>query len=126
MLVWMLLGVGCRVGDPTVPVEGHRELCCRAASPDNVSFSGCRVSNHCRANEEVWVRGPIMCGVADPRECDGGRCCVLDLDGLETLEADAEVDAQLQPPPTSEPAPAPAPIRPVPFDGPATAAAWGQ
>jgi TonB family protein len=115
-----LLSIGCRSDDSTTPVDGHRELCCRAASPDNVSFTGCRATSHCRANEEIWVRGPVTCGPADPQACDGGRCCKLDLATLATpaLATSPEPSGDLTSAPTQ--APAAVPISPIPLDWRAT------
>jgi TonB family protein len=120
----MLLSIGCRTDDSTTPVDGHRELCCRVASPDNVSFTGCRATSHCRANEEIWVRGPVTCGAADPQACGGGRCCKLDLEAVETpaleapTEPSAEPSAELERAQTQ--APAPAAISPIPLGWRAT------
>ncbi|KIG15158.1 hypothetical protein DB30_05858 [Enhygromyxa salina] len=127
-LLWLpcVLSSGCRVGDPSMPVDGHRELCCRAASPDNVSFVGCRATNYCRTNEEVWVRGPVICGPTDSRACEGGRCCKLDLDDVVELDDAASPTAEPSPAPEPAVAPTPAPIRPVPFNRSATSAARAE
>ena len=119
----MLLSVGCRGSDPNAPVEGHRELCCRAANPDNVSFVGCRATSHCRANEEIWVRGPVSCSLADPQACQGGRCCELDLEALAIRESGGPTDEAQEPAgenATKAQTPAPDPIRPIPLDWRAT------
>ena len=68
-LVPLLLALGCRVGPgASAPVEGHLELCCKAAREDNVSFVGCRATSYCRAAESVWVRGPLACGPQRPQD----------------------------------------------------------
>jgi TonB family protein len=82
---------GCRVTEPERVVEGHRELCCKAANLDNHGFVGCRASSSCRTSERVWVRGPVSCGPPDAQRCSGGRCCELDLGAVALLELDAEV-----------------------------------
>ena len=83
LLVISLASVGslaaCRQVAPEIPVSGDEELCCKSASSDNVSFSGCRVTEVCRSSESVWVRGPVECAPADSASCEGGRCCTLQL-----------------------------------------------
>lgn len=113
-----LLSTGCRGADPTTPVAGHHELCCRVANLDNVSFTGCRATDRCRANEEIWVRGPVRCGPVNPQACAGGRCCELDLEALEIPGTPTPTDAAPKREATSAraQAPAPAPISPIPLD----------
>lgn len=134
-----LLGLaGCRVTEPEQVVEGHHELCCKSANPDNLGFVGCRASSSCRASERVWVRGPVTCTPPDAQGCAGGRCCELDLGAVALLDLDVEVrfdgarvDAEPPDPvvdsgidsagdpagdPVRDPAPEPAPIVPVPLD----------
>ncbi|WP_146156129.1 hypothetical protein, partial [Enhygromyxa salina] len=83
--VLALLGLaGCRGANPELPVDGHRELCCKAANPDNVSFVGCRATTYCRTNESVWVRGPITCSPEGTPNCAGARCCKLDVEAVAT------------------------------------------
>jgi TonB family protein len=133
----------CRVAEPESVVEGHHELCCKSANPDNHGFVGCRASSSCRTSERVWVRGPVTCAPPDAQRCAGGRCCELDLGAVALLGLDAEVRfddarARAEPPPTPAPeltndpgndsgndpgndpdrerAPEPAPIVPVPLD----------
>jgi TonB family protein len=117
---------GCRVTEPQSVVEGHHELCCKAANADNLGFVGCRASSSCRTSERVWVRGPVTCAPPDAQRCAGGRCCELDLGAVTQLDLDAEVrfdgarvDAELPEPAPEldrEPAPEPALIVPVPLD----------
>jgi TonB family protein len=117
---------GCRVTEPESVVEGHHELCCKAANADNLGFVGCRASSSCRTSERVWVRGPVTCAPPDAQRCAGGRCCELDLRAVAQLELDTEVrfdgarvDAEPREPivdPVTEPAPEPVPIVPVPID----------
>lgn len=129
---------GCRVTAPERVVEGHHELCCKAANADNLGFVGCRASSSCRGNERVWVRGPVSCGPADAPRCAGGRCCELDLGAVAQLDLGVEVQfdgahVDAEPPGSSSdrsedrvlepgedsieaPAPEPMPIVPVPLD----------
>lgn len=117
---------GCRVTEPESVVEGHHELCCKAANPDNLGFVGCRASSSCRTGERVWVRGPVTCAPPDAQRCAGGRCCELDLGAVVQLGLDAEVRSDgarvdAEPPEPipkldREPAPKPALIVPVPLD----------
>jgi TonB family protein len=125
---------GCRVTEPEAVVAGHRELCCKAANPDNLGFVGCRASSKCRSNERVWVRGPVTCAPLDAQRCAGGRCCEIDLGAVTLLEHDAEVrfdssQIDAEPPelapdpvadpvadPVRQPTPAPVAIVPVPLD----------
>jgi TonB family protein len=92
---------GCRGGETELPVAGELELCCKAAGQDNVSFSGCRVTSFCRANESVWVRGPLSCSATTSDQCAGGRCCELDL---------------ARAPSTLAPDPSPLALNPIPVD----------
>jgi hypothetical protein len=109
---------GCRGASPELPVEGHRELCCKAANPDGVSFEGCRATSYCRASESVWVRGPVSCTPVGEQGCAGERCCKLAVEP----EPEPEPEAVVEPAPAGEasedraPAPAPAPIEIVPLD----------
>ena len=108
---------GCRGPATEQPMTGDLVLCCRAANDDNVSFVGCRATSLCRANEPVWVRGPLTCTAAEDESCAGGRCCSLDVDPsppIATLDADT-LDADA-PEAAPEPAPLPVPIAPVPLD----------
>jgi TonB family protein len=129
-LLALLGSAGCRVTAPEGLVEGHHELCCKAANPDNLGFVGCRASSSCRTSERVWVRGPVSCAPPEPQRCAGGLCCELDLGAVAQLELDAElrfdgarVDAELPEPALEpvlelapEPTPEPRPIVPVPLD----------
>jgi TonB family protein len=133
-LLALLGSAGCRVTAPESVVEGHHELCCKSANPDNLGFVGCRASSSCRTSERVWVRGPVTCAPPEPQRCAGGLCCELDLGAVAQLELDAEVrfdgariDAELPESalelapdlarePAREPASEPAVIVPVPLD----------
>ena len=108
----VVAAAGCRGAPADAPVDGHHELCCKAANPDNVSFVGCRATGYCRTGEEVWVRGPVSCTTAGPEHCAGGRCCKLVVEVPDLPETEAEGDASAPETPTPEPAP----VVPVPLD----------
>jgi TonB family protein len=76
----------CRTTAPEQPVEGHLELCCKAADEDNISFVGCRTTGRCRTGESVWVRGPLTCSHEALARCEGGLCCTLDLEAVAMRE----------------------------------------
>jgi TonB family protein len=96
-------------------MTGDLELCCKAANDDDISFVGCRPAGLCRANESVWVRGPLTC--ASGPECAGGHCCALDLEDGEVVVATKPIAIdEPERTPVVEPAPEPASITPVPLD----------
>ena len=107
----VLLGLvsisACHTVAPEAPLEGHREMCCKAAAADNVSFVGCRATAVCRATESVWVRGPLECTPVGVQGCEGGRCCSLVVEGEPArppnppaLDPDPAADSE---PPEAEP-----------------------
>lgn len=114
-----LVLAACRGAAPELPVEGHHELCCKTASPDNVSFVGCRAARHCRAGESVWVRGPVRCTPAGVKGCASERCCTLAVHPLGAAgspEPDSPEPDSPEPASPEPSAPEPAPIEIVPLD----------
>lgn len=118
-LVLALALLGCRGSASEQPMAGDLELCCKAAI-DDVSFVGCRATGVCRTSESVWIRGPLTCSADTPDQCEGGRCCTLDLEALATR---GSVVPTIAPPvaestvePAPDPAPDPAAVAPVPLD----------
>jgi TonB family protein len=125
-----LLGGGCRGAEAEQPIAGDLELCCKAAKADEISFVGCRAAHVCRATEEVWIRGPLTCTAAAPEQCEGGRCCALDLEALALRGGPANprsrpaesssagsADARESSSNRSEPdQPEAAPVTPIPLD----------
>jgi len=86
------LAAGCRAPAPLEP--GHSAaLCCKAAADDEVSFIGCRQARVCRANESVWVRGPLACTDASD-SCKEGLCCELVIDEAAKPEPDAQAHTE--------------------------------
>lgn len=117
-LVLALALVGCRGSASEQPMAGDLELCCKAAI-DDVSFVGCRATGVCRTSESVWIRGPLTCSADTADQCEGGRCCTLDLDALATRGSVVPsikpvADDEVEPSPT--PVPDPSTIAPVPLD----------
>lgn len=78
-----LLGLGLLLGSvscqpryaPDQPVKQAPEGCCKFGNETMTKFAGCRVGHRCKADEPIWLRGAVTCGVVDEARCRGGRCC---------------------------------------------------
>jgi hypothetical protein len=115
-LLAALVLAACHVEDaPERPIDDHVALCCKAAEDTPLSFTGCRPSNHCRASETVWLRGPVHCDPLEASRCAGGRCCSLAITPASPPETDEMIGQPIEAPAYT---PEPAPIVPNPLESP--------
>lgn len=115
VLLAALALAACRVEDaPERPIDDHVALCCKAPADAPLSFTGCRPSNHCRASETVWLRGPVHCEPLAASRCEGGRCCSLAI----TPATAPEPAITGQPIQVPAAIPQPVPILPIPYESP--------
>ena len=78
-LVLLLGGVGCRPRYAArAPVNAAPDACCKSGDAAMKQFSGCRMTDRCRLNEPIWLRGAVTCSPVERGRCSGGRCCHLE------------------------------------------------